>query len=91
MQKKNTKLESFLFKALPEHKYERIRGYESCIVVSEKENKTFKYVVLGDEWLYLTENPPKVIQETVPLNDCISIELVGSVSHTGDEHLSILY
>ncbi|WAR25201.1 CL056-like protein [Mya arenaria] len=69
MQKKNNKLESFLFKSLPEHKYERIRGYEACIVISEKENKAFKYVVLGDQWIYLTENPPRVIQEAVPLND----------------------
>lgn len=75
MQKKNSKLESFLFRKLPEHRYERIRGYESCIVVSEKENKAFKYVVLGDEWIYLTENPPKTIQESVALGDVISVEL----------------
>lgn len=77
MQKKNSKLESFLYRKLPEHRYERIRGYESCIVVSEKENKAFKYVVLGDEWIYLTENPPKTIQESVALGDVISVELVS--------------
>jgi len=76
MQKKNSKLESFLFRSLPEQKFERIRGYESCIVVSEKENKSFKYVILGDECLYLTENPPKCIQEAVPLADIIDVELV---------------
>ena len=76
MQKKNSKLESFLLKSLPEEKYERIRGYESCIVVSERENKSFKYVVLGDEWLYLTENPPKTIQEAVCLGEVVSVELV---------------
>lgn len=81
MQKKNSKLESFLFRKLPEHKYERIRGYESCVVVSEKENKAFKYVVLGDEWIYLTENPPKTIQESVALGDVISVELVGVDKH----------
>ena len=77
MQKKNSKLESFLYRSLSEDKYERIRGYESCIVVSERENKAFKYVVLGDEWIYLTENPPKVIQETVGLGDIVSVELVS--------------
>lgn len=77
MQKKNSKLETFLFHALPDQKYERIRGYEACIVVSEKENKSFKYVVLGDEWIYLTENPPKTIQETVCLGEVISVELVS--------------
>jgi hypothetical protein len=79
MQKKNSKLESFLFRKLPEHRYERIRGYESCIVVSERENKAFKYVILGDEWIYLTENPPKTIQESVALGDVISVELVGVI------------
>ena len=79
MQKKNSKLETFLYHALPDQKYERIRGYESCIVVSEKENKSFKYVVLGDEWIYLTDNPPKgkTIQEAVCLGDVMSVELVG--------------
>lgn len=79
MQKKNSKLESFLFRSLPEQKFERIRGYESCIVISEKENKAFKYVVLGDEWIYLTENPPKCIQEAVSLADVIDVELVGEL------------
>ena len=84
MQKKNSKLETFLFHALPDQKYERIRGYESCIVVSEKENKSFKYVVLGDEWIYLTENPPKGknIQAEVCLGDVISVELVGDLRKT---------
>ena len=77
MQKKNSKLETFLFHTLPDQKYERIRGYESCIVVSEKENKAFKYVVLGDEWIYLTENPPKSIQEAVCLGEVISVDLVS--------------
>lgn len=74
--KTNSKLESFLKRAVSEETYERIRAYESCIVVSERENKAFKYIVLGDEWIYLTENPPKGIQETVPLKDIVSVELV---------------
>ena len=108
MQKKNSKLETFLYRTLPDQKYERIRGYESCIVVSEKEyklfplkltctskselkltctskselkltctSKSFKYVVLGDEWIYLTENPPKKIKKKVCLGEVISVELVG--------------
>lgn len=98
MQKKNSKLESFLFRNLPEHRYERIRGYESCIVVSEKENKSFKYVVLGDEWIYLTENPPKAIHESVPLADVISVELVNDFpdfllgqDKKNSQHLAITY
>lgn len=76
--KKNSKLEVFLKKALPERTFERIRGYESCIVVSETENKAFKYVILGDEWIYLTENPAKTIQQSVWLGDVISVDLVRS-------------
>ncbi|KAL4225887.1 hypothetical protein ACF0H5_013875 [Mactra antiquata] len=98
MQKKNSKLESFLFRKLPEHRYERIRGYESCVVISEKENKAFKYVVLGDEWIYLTENPPKTITESVALGDVISVELVNDFPDflLGDDkknsqHLVITY
>jgi len=75
--KKNTKLESFLKRALSDETYERIRAHESCIVVSEKDSKAFKYVILSDEWVYLTENPPKVIQEAVPLKDVTSVELVS--------------
>ncbi|XP_060581640.1 uncharacterized protein C12orf56-like [Ruditapes philippinarum] len=98
MQKKNSKLESFLFRKLPEHRYERIRGYESCIVVSERENKAFKYVILGDEWIYLTENPPKTIQESVALGDVISVELVNDFpdfllgdDKVNSQHLVITY
>ena len=80
--RKNSKLESFLRRTLSEDTYERIRAYESCIVVSEKENKAFKYVVLGDEWIYLTENPPKAVQESVCLRDLISVELVSLEEYT---------
>ena len=74
--KKNSKLESYLKRFLSEETYERIRAYESCIICSEKEKKAFKYVVLGDEWIYLTENPPKTIQQTVNLGDVVDVELV---------------
>lgn len=57
--------------------FERVRAYESCIVVSEKENKAFKYAVLGDEWIYLTENPPKNVVEEVSLKDIVSVDLVS--------------
>ncbi|KAK6177718.1 hypothetical protein SNE40_015764 [Patella caerulea] len=75
--KKNSKLESFLKRAITEEKYERIRAYESCIVVSEKDNKSFKFVILGDDSIFLAENPPKAIQEAVHLKDVISVELVN--------------
>ena len=75
--KKNSKLESFLKKNLDADTFEKIRAYDSCIVCSEKEDKAFKYVVISDVWVYLTENPPKKVQEAVHLKDIISVELVS--------------
>lgn len=78
--KKNGKFESFLKRTITEEAFERVRAYESCIVVSEKENKSFKFVVLSDERIYLTENPPKTLQEVVHLKDVTSVELVSLCS-----------
>lgn len=77
--KKNSKLESFLKRTLPEEAFERVRGYEACIIVTEKKNKGFKYCVLDDEYIYQAENPPKNredLQVMVPLKEIISVDLV---------------
>lgn len=79
--KKNSKLESFLKKCLSEETFERVRAYESCVVVSEKENKAFKYAILNDEWIYLTENPPKTIVAEVSLKEIISVDHVRTCSY----------
>lgn len=96
--KKNSKLESFLKKSMNDETFERVRAYESCIVVSEKENKAFKYAVLGDEWIYLTENPPKSVVEEVSMRDIVSVDLVNDFPDflSGDErentqHLVVTY
>ncbi|VDI73858.1 uncharacterized protein C12orf56-like isoform X2 [Mytilus galloprovincialis] len=96
--KKNSKLESFLKKSLNDETYERVRAYESCIIVSEKENKALKYVILGDEWIYLTENPPKNVVEEVSLKDIISVDHVNDYPDflSGEErentqHLVVTY
>ena len=75
--KKSSKFENFLKRALDENAYDRIRVYEACIVCSHKEQRAFKYVVLSDECLYLTENPPKTISVAVKLEDLYGIELVS--------------
>lgn len=83
--KKNSKLESFLKRTLPEEAFERVRGYEACIIVTEKENKGFKYCVLDDEYIYQAENPPKSredLQVMVPLKEIISVDLVGLIMST---------
>ena len=81
--KKNSKLEAFLKRNLDVDTFERIRTHEACIVCSEKENKVFKFVVLSDERIYLTENPPKRIsvEKSVNLRDVVSVELVSG-SHS---------
>ena len=75
--KRNGNLEAFLARQLDRDQYERIRSHESCIVCSEKEKKAFKFVILSDEWIYLSENPPKKLSQTVHLKNIASIELVS--------------
>lgn len=77
--KRNSKLESFLKINLTENTYERIIAYEPCIVDHRKEKKAFKYVILSDERIFLTENPPKTIREEdgVRLGEVTSVELVN--------------
>ncbi|EPQ11736.1 Hypothetical protein D623_10022919, partial [Myotis brandtii] len=55
--------------------YDAIRAYEPCIVVSDSEKHTFKYLVLSDRLIYLTENPPKSIRQVVDLRDVVAIDL----------------
>ncbi|XP_071486660.1 uncharacterized protein C12orf56-like [Diadema antillarum] len=77
--KRNSKLDSFLKLNLSESVYERIVTYEPCIVDHRKEKKAYKYVILSDERLYLTENPPRTIrpEDGVHLGELTSVELVN--------------
>ena len=72
----DVKLMVFLKKNLLVEVFERIRLTEQCIVCSSKDDKRFMFVVLSDEWVYLTENPPKNIFEAVHIGDIESISLV---------------
>lgn len=79
--KQDSKLEAFLKLKLPEDVYDKIRTYEPCIVHSAKEKRVFKYMVLTDERIYITENPPKNINEedSVHLGSVTSIDLVSAL------------
>lgn len=79
----NSRLDAFLRRHLAPEVYDAIRAYEPCIVVSESEKHTLKYVVLGDRLIYLTENPPKSIRRVVALRDVVAIDLVRSASAGG--------
>lgn len=72
----NSRLDAFLRRHLPPEVYDAVRAYEPCIVVSDAEKHTFRYVVLSDRLIYLTENPPKSIRRVVALRDVVAIDLV---------------
>ncbi|KAL6057973.1 hypothetical protein STEG23_015841 [Scotinomys teguina] len=72
----NSRLDAFLRRHLPPKVYDAVRAYEPCIVVSDAEKHTFRYVVLSDRLIYLTENPPKSIRRVVALRDVVAIDLV---------------
>ncbi|XP_043820827.1 uncharacterized protein C12orf56 homolog [Dromiciops gliroides] len=74
--RRNSRLDSFLKRHLRQEVYDAIRAYELCIVVSDTEHRTFKYVVLSDRLIYLTENPPRSIRGVVALKDVQAIDLI---------------
>ncbi|XP_069760333.1 uncharacterized protein C12orf56 homolog isoform X2 [Narcine bancroftii] len=75
--KRHDKLDFFLKRHLDESVFNKIRMYEACIVATEgKLKKTFDFVVLTDECIYLTQNPPRTIHEVVHLSDVVAIELI---------------
>ncbi|XP_068936861.1 uncharacterized protein C12orf56 homolog isoform X2 [Petaurus breviceps papuanus] len=74
--RRNSRLDSFLKRHLRQEVYDAIRAYELCIVVSDTEHRTFKYVVLSDRLIYLTENPPRSIRGVVALKDVQTIDLI---------------
>uniref|UniRef100_A0A2K6G8F5 Chromosome 12 open reading frame 56 n=1 Tax=Propithecus coquereli TaxID=379532 RepID=A0A2K6G8F5_PROCO len=85
----NSRLDAFLRRHLPP---------EPCIVLSDSENHTFKYVVLSDRLIYLTENPPKSIQQVVALRDVVAIDLIddypeflSSPEREINQHIRIIY
>lgn len=86
----NSRLDAFLRRRLPPEVYDAIRAYEPCIVVSDSEKHTFKYVVLSDRLIYLTENPPKSIRRAVALRDVVAIDLVRSAGGQAGSRESLL-
>ena len=58
---------------------------EPCVVVADGFKKTFQFAVLGDEMLYITENPPRTskdIRLRVDLACVTSVELVSPTKTT---------
>ncbi|XP_006205968.2 uncharacterized protein C12orf56 homolog isoform X1 [Vicugna pacos] len=96
--RKNSRLDAFLRRHLPPEVYDAIRAYEPCIVVSDSEKHTLKYVVLSDRLIYLTENPPKSIRRVVALRDVVAIDLIDDYpeflsppDREINQHIRIIY
>uniref|UniRef100_A0A2K6UJ22 Chromosome 12 open reading frame 56 n=1 Tax=Saimiri boliviensis boliviensis TaxID=39432 RepID=A0A2K6UJ22_SAIBB len=92
------RLDVFLRRHLPPEVYDAVRAYERCIVVSNSEKHTLKYVVLSDRFIYLTENPPKSIREFVALRDIVAIDLIddypeflSAPDREISQHIRIIY
>lgn len=86
----NSRLDAFLRRRLPPEVYDAIRAYEPCIVASDSEKHTLKYVVLSDRLIYLTENPPKSIRRVVALRDVVAIDLVRRAGGQSDREIPVL-
>ncbi|XP_078595529.1 uncharacterized protein C12orf56-like [Branchiostoma floridae x Branchiostoma japonicum] len=68
----NAKLDAFLRRSFDPRQYDRVLATHKCIV-----EKNFSFVILTDDCVYLTENPPRVIQPAVQLKDIVSIRLIN--------------
>lgn len=71
------KLDSFLFKKLPQEDYERISTSEPCVVLSAEDKRVHRHVILGHRCIYLTEFPPKNLKVAVNLRDVTAIKIVS--------------
>lgn len=98
---RHQKVYSFLKRVLPQDRYEGIRVIEPCVVVADGFKKTFQFAVLGDEMLYITENPPRTskdIRLRVDLACVTSVELIHDVAEflggdlkTKNQHILLVY
>ena len=74
--RQNARLESFLKRALPLDKYERLRCYETAVIVSIDEKRALKHIILGHRTLYSTESPPKLLKTLLDLAEIDDVALV---------------
>lgn len=79
-QQKHQKVYSFLKRVLSQERYERIRAIEPCVIVANGFNKAFKFVILGDDRLYISENPPKLAKDVRIVIDLSSVTNIQIVS-----------
>ncbi|XP_067127021.1 uncharacterized protein C12orf56-like isoform X2 [Centruroides vittatus] len=75
--RKNGRLESFLQKCLAQE-YCQVSWYEPCVVSSSYDKQpTFRFVVVTDEHVYVTDNPPTELILIVHLGDVVRLEVIN--------------
>jgi len=85
VRKHHDRLETFLQRALDFDTYERVHVHESCIVCSEKETRTFKFVILVGSWIYLMNNDPGKLTIKNPRKSAIEMQkTLSKVIHLQD-------
>ncbi|OAF65901.1 hypothetical protein A3Q56_06387, partial [Intoshia linei] len=73
---KHSKLIHFLKNHMNPESFQRSHAFEACLVCSPKRDKDFMYTFVDDEFIYLTENPPKSICPFISFGQVSSINLV---------------
>ncbi|XP_015423237.1 PREDICTED: uncharacterized protein C12orf56 homolog [Myotis davidii] len=94
----HSRLDAFLRRHLAPEVYDAVRAYEPCVVVSDSEKHAFRYLVLSDRLLYLTEVPPRSIRRVVALRDVLAIDLIDDYpeflspqDREINQHIRIIY
>uniref|UniRef100_A0A3B3ZMW8 Uncharacterized protein n=1 Tax=Periophthalmus magnuspinnatus TaxID=409849 RepID=A0A3B3ZMW8_9GOBI len=96
--RRNIRLDSFLKRNTERALYERIRGYEPCVVKSDSINKVYMHVVMSDERVYLTEFSPRTLTSVFGFSSVRAIELINDLpdflsgkDREQCQHIKIIY
>ncbi|KAJ0012661.1 hypothetical protein NQD34_016995, partial [Periophthalmus magnuspinnatus] len=96
--RRNIRLDSFLKRNTERALYERIRGYEPCVVKSDSINKVYMHVVMSDERVYLTEFSPRTLTSVFGFRSVRAIELINDLpdflsgkDREQCQHIKIIY
>ncbi len=69
-------VDRFCRRSLDPETFNRLRCVEPCLVGAAHGKPTYKFVLLTDDTLFLTENPPKRVTPAMTLRNIRSIALV---------------
>ena len=75
--RQDLRLDTFLRRNLSWKDYERIIISEPCVILSPEEKRVYRHVILGQNCLFSTEDPPKSLKTVLKLVDIESIHKVS--------------